>query len=402
MCPKRLAIAHIENGAGPLLQVPAKIFRAAHGRLQRLCRHACGAARLEHAPHRAGRIGRFGERLAVRHLQCQAVALCQACRQLGHGAAQGVQLALQLGADGEQQPALAGRHAEGPRAHVNLNNRGQHHAPVPGRLCEARQGAHQLADGGGGVAAQLGRAGVRGRAREVQRHAGGGAVHGALAQKHRALGKPRHVVEGVHLFYIRLLQQGGAHSAALARLFRVLKNKVNVARRALGTHAAGQGRQGSRMAVVPALVRHARAARGIGQAVFLLNGQRVEPCPAVCDGKRRVRLQKLLQHALCARLAARKLGRGVQRMAQRHCLFIQCVIQSQASPCLAAAAGPPASILAHGGRFEKPHGQKAPRAGCAGRASPPAQKSGRAPAGPCRRYVRTGKFCFALLAYLPK
>ena len=247
-------------------------------------------------------------------------------------------------------------------------------------------------------------------------------MHGALAQKHRALGKPRHVVEGVHLFYIRLLQQGGAHSAAFARLFRVLKNKVNVARRALGAHAAGQGRQGSRMAVVPALVCHARAARGIGQAVFLLNGQRVyicpkgdapragaaaavhriEPCPAVCDGKRRVRLQKLLQHALCARLAARKLGRGVQRMAQRHCLFIQYVIQSQASPCLAAAAGPPASILAHGGRFEKPHGQKAPRAGCAGRASPPAQKSGRAPAGPCRRYVRTGKFCFALLAYLPK
>ena len=160
------------------------------------------------------------------------------------------------------------------------------------------------------------------------------------------------------------------------------------------THLDVYKRQGQRVYIRP---KGDAPRAGAAAAVH-----RIEPCPAVCDGKRRVRLQKLLQHALCARLAARKLGRGVQRMAQRHCLFIQCVIQSQASPCLAAAAGPPASILAHGGRFEKPHGQKAPRAGCAGRASPPAQKSGRAPAGPCRRYVRTGKFCFALLAYLPK
>ena len=42
--------------------------------------------------------------------------------------------------------------------------------------------------------------------------------------------------------------------------------------------------------------RYIKAGAGAAAAVH-----RIEPCPAVCDGKRRVRLQKLLQHALCAR-----------------------------------------------------------------------------------------------------
>ena len=184
-------------------------------------------------------------------------------------------------------------------------------------------------------------------------------MHGAFAQEHRALCQPRHIVKGVHFFDGLFFQKCGAHGAAFARLFRMLENEVHIARRAPGAYAAGQGRQCGRVAVVPAFVRHARAARGIGQAVFLLNGQRVdvrpegdapragapaavhriEPCPAVRHvQRRRVFMQKLLQHALRARFPARQLGRGMQRMAQRHSLFVQFIIHSAASPKFIAAA----------------------------------------------------------------
>ena len=48
--------------------------------------------------------------------------------------------------------------------------------------------------------------------------------------------------------------------------------------------------------------------------------------------------RQLLQHALRARFPARQLGRGMQRMAQRHSLFVQFIIHSAASPKFMAAA----------------------------------------------------------------
>lgn len=176
-----------------------------------------GAARLEHTLHGARRVGCFRERLAVRHLQRQAVPLCKAGRQLGHGAAQSIQLALQLGTDGEQQAALAGRHAEGTRAHIYLDDGGQHYAPVPCGLGEAGSAHTSSLTAAAGFLPSSGVLACVGAPRKVQLLIPVEAQCMVPSQQeHRALCQPRHIVKGVHFFDGLFFQKCGAHGAAFA------------------------------------------------------------------------------------------------------------------------------------------------------------------------------------------
>ena len=144
---------------------------------------------------------------------------------------------------------------------------------------QSRKGTYDPSHRLGGVAAQLRGAGVGGHPFKAVGHSFGGAVHGTLPQGHGMQRIAGHIVEGVYLPDVLLLQQSRAGFTAGPHLFGRLEDQVHIPVRPGALQGQPQQSQGSAVAVVPALVGHAGALGAVGQLTGLLHGQGVKVRP---------------------------------------------------------------------------------------------------------------------------